>query len=231
MSKIIEDNIRRCKSCGIEKELNEDNFSIRKDKNICSFRYECKVCRVIASTRYNKEHKLGRKIYCKKYYADNKSKDNLRSKIYRKEHAVQIRKYYREHVKQRRQIDLSFKIKFDISTLIRRALKKNNSSKCGNSCFKYIDYTMKELKQHLERQFEPWMSWDNHGRYNPNTWNDLDPNTWTWQIDHIIPQSDLPYVNMWDDNFKKCWSLDNLRPYSAKQNILDGTNKIRHMAC
>ena len=27
---------------------------------------------------------------------------------------------------------------------------------------------------------------------------------------------------MEDDNFKKCWALENLRPLSAKQNIVDG---------
>jgi hypothetical protein len=31
-----------------------------------------------------------------------------------------------------------------------------------------------------------------------------------------------------DEEFKKCWSLDNLRPLSAKQNILDGTSRKRH---
>jgi hypothetical protein len=41
---------------------------------------------------------------------------------------------------------------------------------------------------------------------------------------------DVAYTNGWmaDDNFKKCWSLENLRPYSAKQNQLDGITKIRH---
>lgn len=27
---------------------------------------------------------------------------------------------------------------------------------------------------------------------------------------------------MEDENFKKCWALSNLRPLSAKQNVLDG---------
>ena len=49
-----------------------------------------------------------------------------------------------------------------------------------------------------------------------------------WHIDHIIPQSLLPYSSMEDDNFKKCWALSNLRPLSAKQNLLDGANRIRH---
>ncbi len=31
-----------------------------------------------------------------------------------------------------------------------------------------------------------------------------------------------------DEDFKKCWSLDNLRPLSAKQNLLDGNTRIRH---
>jgi hypothetical protein len=47
-------------------------------------------------------------------------------------------------------------------------------------------------------------------------------------IDHIVPQSDLPYSSMNDENFQKCWALENLRPLSAKQNYLDGMTRIRH---
>jgi len=39
------------------------------------------------------------------------------------------------------------------------------------------------------------------------------------------PQSDLLYISMSEDNFKKCWALSNLRPYSAKQNLLDSNRK------
>ena len=84
------------------------------------------------------------------------------------------------------------------------------------------------MRNHLESLFEPWMSWDNHGVYDKKKWNDNDSKTWTWQIDHIIPQSDLPYSNMIDENFKVCWSLDNLRPLNSKKNNEDGTNKVRH---
>lgn len=64
------------------------------------------------------------------------------------------------------------------------------------------------------------MNWNNHGVYRSSTWNDQDPSTWTWQIDHIIPQSKLPYDSMEHFNFKKCWDLTNLRPLSAKLNVL-----------
>lgn len=72
------------------------------------------------------------------------------------------------------------------------------------------------------------MNWNNQGTYNVQTWDSNDSTTWTWQLDHIIPQSDLPYISMEDNNFKKCWSLNNLRPLSAKQNLLDGATRIRH---
>jgi len=81
---------------------------------------------------------------------------------------------------------------------------------------------MQELKNHIEKQFKPWMNWNNRGPYKINEWNDNDPTTWTWQIDHIIPQAKLPYTSMDDENFKKCWALENLRPLSAKLNLFKG---------
>lgn len=84
---------------------------------------------------------------------------------------------------------------------------------------------MQELHDHLESLFEPWMNWDNHGIYDVTSWNDDDSSTWTWQIDHIIPQSKLPYTSMDDENFRKCWSLSNLRPLSAKQNVNDNNHR------
>lgn len=127
-----------------------------------------------------------------------------------------------------RQNSPNFIIKTSISYFIWNCLKQHNSSKNGHSCLSYLDYSISQLRNHLEKQFESWMSWDNHGIYNKKTWKDNDPSTWTWQIDHVIPQSDLPYTSMVDDNFKKCWSLDNLRPLSSKQNNFDGANRIRH---
>jgi hypothetical protein len=73
------------------------------------------------------------------------------------------------------------------------------------------------------------MNWSNNNPYDINTWNDNDQSTWVWHIDHIVLQSDLPYTSMKDDNFKKCWALENIRPLSGKQNVLDGTNRVRHM--
>jgi hypothetical protein len=60
----------------------------------------------------------------------------------------------------------------------------------------------------------------NTKEYQP--YDETNSETWTWNIDHIIPQSKLPYVSMEDENFKKCWALNNLRPLSSKVNLEKG---------
>jgi hypothetical protein len=127
-----------------------------------------------------------------------------------------------------RENDPNFVIRRSVSYMIWKGLKNTNSSKNGESCLSFLPYSIEELRSHLEAQFEPWMTWDNHGRYIKSKWDDSNLETWNWQIDHIIPQSDLPYSSMEEDNFKRCWDLSNLRPFSAKQNNLDGTGKTRH---
>lgn len=62
----------------------------------------------------------------------------------------------------------------------------------------YLEYTIDDLKRYLESQFNKNMIWDNYGQY--------------WHIDHVVPQFDLPFSSMKDDNFKQCWGLSNLRP-------------------
>lgn len=33
---------------------------------------------------------------------------------------------------------------------------------------------------------------------------------------------------MKDEAFIQCWNLNNLRPYSAKDNVKDGAKRVRH---
>ena len=91
-----------------------------------------------------------------------------------------------------------------------------------------MNYSVEQLKSHIENQFESWMNWHNWGIYDAELWDDEDCPTWKWQLDHIIPHSDLPYDTMEHPNFKKAWELSNLRPLSAKQNYEDGIYRIRH---
>lgn len=194
---------RKCIQCSEIKEINEQNFEIyNKENSLVSFGIKCLLCR--------KKNKKVRR-------AENRRKLNESNPNYKN-----------IYVMSKEERDLNHKIRKNISLNIWRGLKKSGSSKAGESCLKYLDYKIEELKSHIESLFEPWMNWDNWGIYDPKIWNDNDSSTWKWQLDHIIPHSDLPYKSMNDDNFKICWAINNLRPYSAKQNNIDGTSKIRH---
>ena len=153
----------------------------------------------------NKKQEISK--YQKQYYEDNKQ---------------ELSEYNQQYTKNRIKTDPAFKLRSYVSHAIGSGLKRNGTSKSGNSIIKYLLYSFADLKIHLELQFEPWMTWENHGKYVVKTWDDSDQSTWCWNIDHIIPQSKFYFISMEDLDFTKCWALDNLRPLSAKQNILEG---------
>ena len=157
----------------------------------------------------------------------NEEKERLKQywKEYRQKNKEKRRIQNREYERNKRANDINFKLRKAISNAVYIALAVNNSTKNNLSILLFLVYTMEVLKQHLESLFEWWMNWDNWGIYNPKTWDDNDPSTWTWQIDHIIPQSHFKYTSMDSEEFRRCWALENLRPYSAKQNILEGNRR------
>lgn len=63
--------------------------------------------------------------------------------------------------------------------------------------------------------------WDNVKK-TPTCWN------WTGTLDKGTPcihYTDGKPTSMTDSNFQKAWSLDNLRPLSAKQNITENNRR------
>lgn len=163
------------------------------------------------------------KEWYRKYYLANKERKNKRDC---------------KRLLERMQEDPYLKCRRGVSKLIDLGLKRTGSSKQGHSCWKYLPYTPEELMDHLESQFNNpenldsndkiWMTRFNRGAYHLSKWDNNDSSTWVWNIDYIIPQSDLPYSSMEEINFQKCWALSNLRPLSAKQNVIDGAAKYRH---
>ena len=117
-------------------------------------------------------------------------------------------KLYRQYLWKQ---DPSRKLRHRVSCTIRHVL---NGRKSG-SCFDYLPYTPQQLKEHLENQFEPWMSWDNYGGL-------ADAGEKTWWIDHIKPQSQFSFNSMTDSEFQECWALNNLRPLEKISNIVKG---------
>jgi len=231
-------------SCELEKPVEEfSKHNASKD----GYRSSCKECAQIYKKQYRQENQEKIAFYMETYRKEHQDQISAQTKIYyennkedileyRKEYKVEYNKQNKEAIlkkqnereAKRMKSDPVFKVRRRVSASIRAMLKTNDVAKNGKSILEFLPYTIDELKTHLEKQFEPWMTWENHGSYKTATWDDSDPATWTWQIDHIIPHSTFQYASMEDEAFKKCWALANLRPLSAKQNNLDGTTRIRH---
>jgi hypothetical protein len=215
----------------------------------------CKLCRKEDSKNYYLLNKENIHKSHNNYVGNNKETVSYYQKAYRDAHKEKMQKYDVEYrVKNKTEINIkdrkrkalnkekinerqrnkfkimpTLKLRKCISVQVSKILKQNGSNKINSSILKFLPYTIDELKYHIECLFEPWMTWKNYGKYSTRDWNDEDSSTWFWQLDHIRPQSDFPYSSMRDENFKIIWDLSNLRPLSAKQNIVDGSTKIRHI--
>ena len=88
---------------------------------------------------------------------------------------------------------------------IRQALLHNRKSA---STEELIGCTIPELRAHLEKQFLPGMSWDNHAITG-------------WHIDHRIPCDSFDLTN--PEEQRKCFHYSNMQPLWYDDNIRKGT--------
>lgn len=145
---------------------------------------------------YKKEYYQSHKQEAKDWW-DNRSQEQKKAKA----------KFNRKWKNERYINDVGYKLRCIISTAVRRSLLNDKDDSIRN----ILGYSIDELKTHLEKQFEDWMTWDNLG---------LTAKTpkQTWQIDHIRPVNTFNITDIYCDDFKKCWALSNLRPLDSYLN-------------
>tara|TARA_R110000772_G_scaffold72267_1_gene157698 strand:- start:18 stop:1643 length:1626 start_codon:yes stop_codon:yes gene_type:complete len=160
---------------------------------------ECEQYKPYHEFRYAPS-KRGRRIKCKacedKRYQDNKEEVSNRMKERWKIPWVKMR------------VIICSQIKKDISFVIGKYFEVQTST-IWNEIQKQCGYNEHDLVKHIQNQFGPKMSWDNHARSSEG---------FRWEIDHVVSRSELRYDSLNHPNFKKCWGLDNLRPLCAKEN-------------
>jgi hypothetical protein len=219
---------KRCSKCKTVKLVEEFSFSKKsKDGRNCA----CKKCHN-EGCRIYKENNLGKVVASakkwrennrsitakinKRYRQENPEKSKASSKKWRdnnKELKHQIDKSYRERntekIREKSKIDMrkrlknpKHKLSHNMSDLVRYSLR---GKKCGKSWEGLVGYTAEQLKIYLEKQFTEGMSWKNHSING-------------WHIDHIIPIAAFNYTLPTDIDFKKCWTLKNLRPLWSLEN-------------
>lgn len=166
----------------------------------------------------------GKKVADKKWRDNNKTylsekyknwsennKTHLKDyhKKWRCDNIIHHRKYKRNYEKTRKSNDPIYKLISNFRTSIYTNLKEKNITK-NEKYFDILGYTINELYDHLESLFEINMSWDNYGQ---------------WHVDHILPISSFNFTTIYCEEFRKCWSLNNLQPLWASDN-LSKSNKI-----
>ena len=118
-------------------------------------------------------------------------------KQYRKTRSEINRRYW----KDRRSVDVIFRIKNNMRNRVNSLLKGNIKE---SSIIDYIGLSIEDLKKHLESQFQPGMTWDNYGKGG-------------WHIDHIVPCSKFDFSK--EEDLKKCWHYSNLQPLWEEDNL------------
>ena len=145
----------------------------------------------------------------KKWYDKNKDRWNEYIKEYREKNVDKIRKTKRDYERNRKHNDPTYKLIANFRTAIYIVLKENNMDKYGHY-FDILRYSPEELVVHLENQFTEGMEWDNYGE---------------WHVDHRLPITSFKFKEVGDNEFMRCWELNNLQPMWGDENI-SKSNKI-----
>jgi len=173
----------------------------------------------------------------RQYFADNR--DAVRAKIHERDRAFQPERSRRQAEKRQadpeaareadrlrrvrdgdrinarcrkycwpyRQLPIN-RLRINIASVIGRSLPEGTGKRSWESL---VGYTLQDLASHLEKQFQPGMSWSNYGKRKGQ-----------WSVDHIRPLSSFAYGAPEDADFKTCWSLANLQPLWHVDNIRKG---------
>jgi hypothetical protein len=160
------------------------------------------------------EHRRERLKIAKQKY---KSKHKERYLSAAREHARQRRRDGRDAAYMKRRLqDPVQRLKWINRSRIHSALHRQSASKMVRSI---IGCDAKELRRHIESQFQPGMHWGNQGK-----------RSGTWQLDHVRPLASYDLNNIRQQS--EAFHYKNLRPVwfednSVKSSVWNG-RKWRH---
>lgn len=116
----------------------------------------------------------------------------------------EYREYRRNYERALKETSPEYRIRHSIGRGIRKALR---NGKGGHGTFSILGYSAADLRAHLEGLFTSGMTWTNYG---------------DWHIDHKIPLSVFNIETKDNIDFKRAWSLENLQPMWAAENVRKG---------
>lgn len=178
--------------------------------------YLCDGCKSDNRRFYREQHKDYIRSEVKNHYHSNKNKYILKSRkryVITKQKQAQYAVTYR---KEKRHIQVAYRKKWlsiprnrlaqNLRGRIYGVLKGYNKSA---SSISLIGCSFKTLKEYLEKQFKPGMTWENYGRGKNK-----------WSVDHIIPC--ITFDLQKEEEQRKCFHYTNLQPLWCSENSSKG---------
>lgn len=150
---------KKCTGCKTTQPI--ENFYWREARN--NYSAKCKICWVEESKEYNKQNKEARVEYYNNWREGNED-----WKTYQRE-------YKRKSTPQQRVI-------YNLRNRVYKLMLKEFQ---GQQTLELIGCSRQEFMDHLEKQFDENMNWENYGTY--------------WEVDHIIPLSKEGTIQ-WDNS-------------------------------
>lgn len=190
--------MKECKAC--LQLLPLDNFT-KAPHDSTKKKSKCRACISTYNISYNAKNKSILNSKKRTKYFSERDKNLAIMKAYKQNNKEKVKEYTRNYSRNRKKTDLNYKLKCALRTRLNEAI--NREYKQG-SAVADLGCSVKELKEHLEKQFQQDMTWDN----------------WTtdgWHIDHIKPLASFDLTDR--EQFLKACHYTNLQPLWAKDNI------------
>ena len=135
--------------------------------------------------------------------------DNSKKRKYYLKNREDILEQKRQYMKKR-YYDPSeniFRLKITLRSMIRCSLLRKNYIKNKKRTKDVIGCEISFFEKYLESKFEPWMTWDNYGKYDGEL-------NYGWDIDHVIPLASAET----EEDIIKLNHYTNLQPLCSKIN-------------
>lgn len=208
---------KTCQTCKQSKPLDEfDKTHGKRDPN--SRRNHCKTCRYQQKLNPKRAKRPSwtpeyTKAYARAYYEAHKADYAARGKAYVALHPEETKAYRQRHYqenkdkarrqtqaykKQRMVVDPAFRLETKMRNRLNGVLRGLGLKKSRRS-IKMLGCTAQQLKEYLEAQFQPGMTWDKWGS-GPGT----------FQIDHITAVALFELSN--PIHQQRCFHYTNLQP-------------------
>lgn len=212
IARAVEGITKICCTCKSEKP--KADFA-KSSRNIDGLRRRCKECHNAANKKYRELNPDKSAASSRNWVKRNRDKVAAKKARWEKNNPGRLKELIKtwslqnpgkiKAAQRRRLLKKGVRLHRAMSERIRRMVF-NKPAKT----FDLLPYSRDELITHLEKQFQPGMCWSNYGK---------------WHIDHIVPLASFSIYSVEDIDFKYVWSLANLRPLWAKENMAKGAKK------